>query len=102
MALISLGKNSLTGPSPQTDVRSLAEQFPVDREAVMKELIIIFGLVALGFIGSLATSWQTGMRMNWKAISADTPSKSELHHPQSLTVADAPPPDDRGTPGQRV
>jgi hypothetical protein len=100
MTLISLGKNSPTGLSPQIDVQFLAEQFPIDREAVMKELIIIFGLVALGFFGSLATSWQAGIKM--KAISADTPPTTELRHPQSLKVADSPPPDDRGTPGQRV
>jgi hypothetical protein len=102
MPSVSLEKNSPVGPSTQTRDRFLVDQFPIDREVVMKELIIIFGLVALGFIGSLATSWQAGIRMNWKAISADTPTTTELHHPQSLKVADSPPPDDRGTPGQRV
>lgn len=69
----------------------------------MREVIVVFGLVMLGVLSSLALSWRvaglpgsnTGMPEQANPMVQEQPS------PVEQLLADVPPPDDRGTPGQR-
>lgn len=59
----------------------------------MKEVVLTVGIIVLGILSSLVVSLRAS------APQAQNPNSPQLE-PTSL-VADAPPSDDRGTPGQR-
>jgi hypothetical protein len=70
-------------------------------EAVMREVIVVFGLVMLGVLSSLAVSWRvTGLPGSNPGMPEQANPVAQ-EQPVEQLLADVPPPDDRGTPGQR-
>jgi hypothetical protein len=79
----------------------------------MQELIIIFGLVTLSALSAFAISLKPygikGFHAKSSAIAhavqaeVDHPTHPDvtIAKPSRLLIADAPPPEDSGTPGQR-
>jgi hypothetical protein len=69
----------------------------------MREVIVVFGLVMLGVLSSLAVSWRvTGLPGSNPGMPEQAnPVAQEQSNPVERLLADVPPPDDRGTPGQR-
>jgi hypothetical protein len=68
----------------------------------MREVIVVFGLVMLGVLSSLAVSWRvTGLPGSNPGMPEQANPIMAQEQPVEQLLADVPPPDDRGTPGQR-
>jgi hypothetical protein len=62
----------------------------------MKEIIVICGFMLVGVLSSLAMSWKPA------TPTASAPNRPQMEQQEPVQpIADAPPRDDRGTPGQR-